>query len=257
MGWNSEQIAWIAGATAVVALLLVGGARIAAVVRLRRHRALIAQALDRMCALAAEPDTKPRLRGLGRDVVAVLLRQEEAALSPCELDDPTGNAQDLALLIAADAATTTVGPVHAQPPDDTVWEETAMPPSVRAHPDLHEVVARMSHSGNRLVAMGQMVVDVGAGIGLPEPDARESLGAALQRARVAVGEAARLAEDGDPLAALAALTSVDIPVPEAGFPGQAVADDLRTQVNTLARLGIRHRAALSERTATEVHEEWR
>ncbi|GLW91194.1 hypothetical protein [Actinokineospora globicatena] len=257
MGWNTEQIAWIAGATAVVALLLVGGARIAATVKLRRHQSLIAQALEHMCALASAPDTKPRLRGLGRDVVEVLLRQESAARSPGKSDDPADNQRDLALLIAADAATTTIGPTRARQPDDSVWEELTAPPSVRAHPELQEIVTRMSHSGGRLVAMGQLVVDVGARIGLPEPDAGKALDAALERARAIIAEAARLAEGGDPLAALAALTAVDIPVPESGFPGQAVADDLRTQVNALARLGIRHRAAISERTAIEVHEEWR
>jgi hypothetical protein len=258
VGWNTEELKWVAMVTAAAAVPLVGAARVAAAIRFRRHRNLIADALVRMLALVLAPDTRPRLRGLGHDVVEVLARQDNAALALRAEEIPAADsAEDLALLIAADAATTTVEPMHADQPDDSVWEEVVVAPSVGEHPQLHKITEQMGRSGTRLVALGRMVLREGERFGLPEEDARNSLAAALERARLAVHDAERLAEGGPPLAALAALTAVDIPVPESGFPGQAVADELRTQVNALARLGIRHRTALSEHREAEIQEEWR
>ncbi|MCG8915210.1 hypothetical protein L6E12_05325 [Actinokineospora sp. PR83] len=256
MGWNTDGFGWIAAATAVAALLLVGAARAAAAIRLRRHRDLIADALERMCDQA--PGTRPRLRGLAHDVVAVLARQDGAAGAVRAGDTPAASgAEDLALLIAADAATTAVESMRADQPDDSTWEEAAVAPRLREHPRLREVTEQMGRSCTRLIAVGRMVLGEGERFGLPEGGAKESLAAALERARLAVRDAERLAEGGDPLVVLTALTALDIPVPESGFPGQAVADELRTQVNALARLGLRHRTALSDRGEVDTQEERR
>ncbi|WET76201.1 hypothetical protein P3102_18865 [Amycolatopsis sp. QT-25] len=258
MGLNTEELKWIAMATAVAALLIVAATRFAAAIRLRRHRNLITDALERMCALLPEPSTKPRLQGLGHDVVEVLARQDIAALALRAKDSPAAESTEgLALLISADAVTTTVEPIHADRPDDSVWEGTAMAPSVGEHPQLKEITEQMGRSSIRQVAIGRMVLSEGDRFGFPGAEAKESLSAALDRARLAVHDAERLAEDEGPLAALAALTAITIPVPESGFPGQAVADELRTQVNTLARLGIRHHTALSHYRQAESREERR
>jgi hypothetical protein len=254
--WNVEEIRWIAIATTVAGLLVMGAARLAAATRLRRHRNLIAEALERMCALVSEQSTKPRLRGLGRKVVELLVRQDSAALALRSADSPAAEGpKDLALLIAADAATTTVEPMCPdQPDDDSVWEEDGVAPSVSEHPRLREIAEQMGRSSIRLITMGRLVLNAGEQFGLPEEDAKQRLMAVLERVRLAVRDAERLAEEGSPLAALTALTSLDIPVPESGFPGQAVADELRTQVNALARLGIRHHTALSDYQAAETQE---
>ncbi|RSN46030.1 hypothetical protein DMC64_14910 [Amycolatopsis sp. WAC 04197] len=258
MGLNTEELKWIAMATAVAAVLLVGGARFAAAIRLRRHRDLIGDALERMCALLSEPATRPRLQGLAHDVVEVLARQDTAASALRAKDSPAAESREgLALLVAADALTTTIEPIHAGRPDDSVWEEAAVAPSVGEHPQLKEIIEQMGRSSTRQVAIGRMVLSEGDRFGLPEAGAKELLAAAFDRARLAVRDAERLAEDKGPLVALAALTAITIPVPESGFPGQAVADELRTQVNTLARLGIRHHTALSQYRAAESRKERR
>ncbi|MGV9364465.1 hypothetical protein [Amycolatopsis sp. NPDC003731] len=254
MEWNTEELTWIAAATVVAALVLLSAARLAAASRIRRDRALIADALDRMSALVPEPAARPRLRGLGRDVVEVLVSQEDTAQS---LRSEAPLADGSAVLIMADAVTATVEPMCVDRPDDSVWEAAGVAPSVTEHPELREITEQLAHSSSRLIAMGRRVLGEGERLGLPERDAEDSLTAALDRAQQAVRDAELLAAGGQLLAALAALTELAIPVPESGFPGQAVADELRTQVNALARLGIRHRTALSQFRDAGIQQEWR
>ncbi|MET8996655.1 hypothetical protein [Amycolatopsis sp. NPDC004169] len=258
MEWNTEELEWIAAATVTAALVVLGGARVAAGIRFRRDRTLIADALERMCASVSEPAVRPRLRSMGRDVVEVLVSQDDTAQSlrakaPFVEDSSTGSA----LLITADAVTTTVEPMRRERPDDSVWEESDVAPSVSEHPQLREITEQMGRSTSRLIAMGRRVLDEGERFGLPEGEAKGALAAALERAQEAVREAELMAESGRLLAALTALTELDVPVPESGFPGQAVADELRVQVNALARLGIRHREALAHFRDARIREERR
>ncbi|MGW4393884.1 hypothetical protein ACWEHA_01245 [Amycolatopsis nivea] len=250
-----HELGWIATAAGAAGLLLVGVARIAAAVRIRRHRVLIADALARMSALAREPAARPRLRSLCGDVAEVLARQDRAALAlraggTRAAEEPA----DLSVLITADAVTTTAEPMHAHRPDDSAWEETDVAPLASAHPQLREISEQLGHSSARLIALGRTVLGEGQRIGLAEGSDGETLAAALDRAQEAVRAAEEIA---DPLSALAALSAVEIPVPETGFPGQAVADELRVQANALARLGIRHRAALSGHREARIEKERR
>ncbi|UKD57160.1 hypothetical protein L3Q65_10675 [Amycolatopsis sp. FU40] len=250
-----DQLGWIAVAAGAAGLLLVGAARVAAAVRIRRHRTLIADALERMSALAREPAARPRLRSLCRDVAEVLARQDRIALALRAGEArAAGDPADLSVLITADAVTTTAEPMREHRPDDSAWEETDVAPLASTHPQLREISEQFGHSTTRLIALGRTVLGEGERLGLAETSTGKALAAALDQAQQAVRAAEGLA---DPLSALAALSVVEIPVPEAGFPGQAVADELRVQANALARLGIRHRTALSRHRDARIEKERR
>ncbi|MCR3750267.1 hypothetical protein [Lentzea californiensis] len=248
MDWNN--VLWALLAALVIALVATALAWVQGIRRKRVHAALVRDAVARMCA--QRPDRPGRLTRLTRDVVDVLLRQEAGAdlLDSGErLDDAErllSNAADTTLLVSADGATAPRSPGRRRvEPDDSVWHRPGRVPSVAGHPELAQLCTRLRRTTERRIARARLVVGQAEKLGEPEDsDCRARLRADLDKGVAGLRDADELAAAGHVLAALQAIAQLELPVAEEGVPGQADVPELRAQTNALAKLALRHRAAL-------------
>lgn len=248
MDWNN--VLWALGAALLVALVATALAQVWGVRRKRLHAALVRDAVARMSA--QRPDRPGRLTRLTRDVVDVLVRQEEGA----ELLDIGGRTHDAerllgatsdtALLVAADAATAPPMPPRTRTdPDDSAWQSSGPAPRVAGHPELERLCTLLNRTTGRRIARARLVVQQADGLGDPlHADRLTRLRAALDTGAAGLLEAGELASAGHVLTALHAIAHLDLPVGEEGVPGQADVPEFRAQTNALAKFALRHRAAL-------------
>ncbi|GAA0216759.1 hypothetical protein GCM10010492_13260 [Saccharothrix mutabilis subsp. mutabilis] len=245
------NVLWALAGALAVALAVTAWTWPVAVRRRRAHAALVRDAVARMCA---QGDRPTRLGRLARDVVDVLLRQDEGAAvlgrTPgADVDRLADRPEDAALLVSAEAVTAP-HPLgrRDEPVDDSAWRVPGRAPRVADHPEPADLCARARRTAQRRIARARLVLAQADRLGDDaERECRERLRAAFDRAEDQVRAAGAQA---DALAALRALTRVELPVPEDGVPGQADAPDLRAQVNALARLALRHRAAVAAHRGT-------
>ncbi|NUT99101.1 MAG: hypothetical protein HOY78_44570 [Saccharothrix sp.] len=238
-----DNVLWALAVALAAALLVTAGAWPVAARRRRQHAALVRDAVARMCA----QDRPTRLCRLARDVVDVLVRQDQGAEA---LDRGVNDVEllvngpaDAALLVSAEAVTAphALGRKQNQP-DDSAWQGRV--PRVADHPEVTDLCERMHGTTQSRIARARLVLAQAERLD-EEVECRDRLRGAFDHADERVRAAGDLADADDVLAALRALTRVELPVPEDGVPGQADTPDLRAQVNALARLALRHRAAVA------------
>ncbi|MFI9814013.1 hypothetical protein [Saccharothrix variisporea] len=241
-----ENVLWALAVALAVALLVTAGTWPIAVRRRREHAALVRDAVARMCA----QDRPTRLCRLARDVVEVLVRQDQGAevlgrTPDADVDRLVNRAEDAALLVSAEAVSAPHPLGRKQKrPDDSTWQVAGKVPRVADHDELTDLCARMRGTARRRIARARLVLAQAERV-TEDEQCRERLRVAFEHADEQVRAAGDLADAGDVLAALRALTRVELPVPEDGVPGQADTPDLRAQVNALARLALRHLAAVA------------
>ncbi|GGM89297.1 hypothetical protein GCM10011609_27700 [Lentzea pudingi] len=248
MDWNN--VLWALVAALVIALVATALAWVLGIRRRRAHSALVRNAVTRMCA--QRPEHPGRLTRLTREVVSVLLRQEEGAVL-LDRGERHGDAErmvsataDTAMLVAADAATAPHTLARRRKtPDDSIWNPQGQAPRVASHPELAVLCSLLRRTTDRRIARARLVIGEAERLGDQEDeDCGARLRAAFDRATAGLRNAADLAAAGHVLAALDTIVHLDLPVPEEGVPGQADVADQRAQVNALAKLALRHRAAL-------------
>ncbi|WP_309111939.1 hypothetical protein [Saccharothrix sp.] len=240
------NVLWALAVALAAALVVTAWTWPVGVRRKRRHAALVRDAVARMCAQADRPT---RLCRLSRDVVDVLLRQDEGAevlgrTPDADVSRLVDRPEDAALLVSAEAVTA-LHPLgrKEQPVDDRAWQVAGRVPRVADHPEPAELCARVRRTAERRIARARLVLAQADRLGEDDDrECRDRLRVAFDQAEEQVRAAGELT---DVLAALRALTRVELPVPEDGVPGQADAPDLRAQTHALARLALRHRAALA------------
>ncbi|MEJ2855918.1 MULTISPECIES: hypothetical protein [unclassified Saccharothrix] len=241
-----DDVLWVLAAALAVALLVTAGTWPVAARRRREHAALVRDAVARMCA----QDRPTRLCRLARDVVDVLVRQDQGAevlgrAEDADVDRLVNRPGDAELLVSAEAATAPhpLGRKDKRP-DDSAWHVADRVPRVADHPEPADLCARVRGTAQRRIARARLVLAQADRLD-EDRECRDRLRIAFEQADEQVRAAGDLADAGDVLAALHALTRVELPVPEDGVPGQADAPALRAQVNALARLALRHRAAVA------------
>lgn len=245
------MVLWALVMALVLALVITAGAWPTTVRRRRQHVALVRDSVIRMREQsAAQPSRLWRLR---RAVVDVLCRQEHGAAmldrAPCsaDLDRLVAVAEDMDLLLAADAETTPSAWGYGRQLLDDSWrEEPGQVPTLAGHAELADLCTRAWRVTEGRITRARLIVAESARLGQPEqPDCHGQLHAAFDRGAEEMATARELAASGDVLGALRVMTNIELPVPDDGVPGQADVPELRAQTNALAKLALRHRAEIA------------
>jgi hypothetical protein len=240
--------------------------------RRRLHRALVKEAVSRLCAFQA--DEPVGVRRTHRDLARLIIAQEQEArvldeLVRPQVPDRPGKRNPLTGVLVAEAVAEEINQAlqalrHTEPTltEPTLAEPQPPEPAERAGAvrrargqlgpvprladvaPLTDVLSAMRATLRSQVRQVHIVVRHAQQLELIGPECLERLRLSLSEVDAADRESEKLAAAGQEAAAAGVLAEVKMPVPQDGVPGDAARHDLDEQAIALAEAAAAYQDAL-------------